>query len=360
MDRRKYENALVNFDTSLYYALETSNMELLSMIYKSKYEVYMIKSDYRKALENYLVHDSIEEIQYTLAKEKLMADLEMKYQNQKKQAHILELEKNNLQKDLDLQVRTRQSNAYLFTGIAIISLISFAFLYFRQRTIKDRIITEHRIRQLEEEKKLMAAKLLVEGQEEERKRIARELHDGLGVLLSATKMQFSSIKDTSPENRPLIERATQLLEQATGDVRKISHNMMPGLLTKLGLYEAVEDLIDNLNDSGNINAVCQIDENLARLPENKEIMLYRIFQEMVNNTLKHAGAKNIKLRIRAIEKDLEILYSDDGKGFDVNTMLESQSIGLKSIQSRINFLNGKLDIQSAPGEGSSYLILVPA
>jgi len=109
---------------------------------------------------------------------------------------------------------------------------------------------------------------------------------------------------------------------------------MPGLLTKLGLYEAVEDLIDNLNDSGSISAVCQIDEDLVRLPENKEIMLYRICQEMVNNTLKHAGAKNIKLRIRAIEKDLELLYSDDGKGFDVNTMLESQSIGLKSIQSR--------------------------
>jgi two-component system, NarL family, sensor kinase len=360
IDWGKYDRALEILDSSLYYANKAGNAELVSKVYSNLYSVYFKKSDYKKALENYLVHDSLEEIQYTLAKEKLMADLEMKYQNQKKQAHILELEKNNLQKDLDLQVRTRQSNAYLFTGIAIISLISFAFLYFRQRTIKDRIITEHRIRQLEEEKKLMAAKLLVEGQEEERKRIARELHDGLGVLLSATKMQFSSIKDTSPENRPLIERATQLLEQATGDVRKISHNMMPGLLTKLGLYEAVEDLIDNLNDSGNINAVCQIDENLVRLPENKEIMLYRIFQEMVNNTLKHAGAKNIKVQVRALEKYLEILYSDDGKGFDVNTMLESQSIGLKSIQSRVNFLNGKIDIQSSPGNGASYLIQVPA
>jgi two-component system, NarL family, sensor kinase len=96
----------------------------------------------------------------------------------------------------------------------------------------------------------MAAKLLVEGQEEERKRIATELHDGIGVLLSATRMQFSVLEEKSPENKDLINRASKMLEQASGDVRKISHNMMPGLLTKLGFLEAAEDLFERISDGG--------------------------------------------------------------------------------------------------------------
>ena len=196
-------------------------------------------------------------------------------------------------------------------------------------------------------------------QEEERKRIAQDLHDGLGVLLSAAKMQFTSIKDTRPENKPLIEKATKLLEQATGDVRKISHNMMPGLLTKLGLYEAVEDLLEDVSDTEGIDARAEITGSRDRLPENKEIMLYRIIQEMVNNTLKHAGANNISLQLQVLPDHIDIKYSDDGKGFDVKEKLASESIGLKGIQSRVNFLNGTVNIESKPGERTKYLIQVP-
>jgi signal transduction histidine kinase len=283
----------------------------------------------------------------------------LKYEQERNEAQILELEKANLQKDLSLKKRTIQRNAYLFSGIGLTLVALFLALYLRQRARKDKIIAEQQIRQLEEEKKLLAAKMIVEGQEEERKRIARELHDGLGVLLSATKMQFTSIRDTSPENKPLIERATQLLEQASGDVRKISHNMMPGLLMKLGLYEAIEDLVDNLNDSGKLKAVCEIPEDLARLPENQEIMIYRIVQELVNNTLKHAAASEIRLEISPAPGSVEIRYSDDGKGFDAALMQDVTAMGLKSIESRVDFLNGRMELHTAPGQGVKYLIRVP-
>jgi two-component system, NarL family, sensor kinase len=359
MDWGKYDRALEFLDTSMYYANETGNTELLSTIYKNRYSVYNDKGDYRKALENYLVYDSLDKIQYTLAKEKMIADLEMNYQNEKKQGQILLLEKANLKKDLDLQVRTKQRNAFLFTGIGIILLISFAFLYFRQRTVKDRIIAQQRIRQLEEEKKLLAARSLVEGQEEERKRIARELHDGLGVLLSTTRMQFSAIRDKSPENQPLIERASKLLEQASNDVRKISHNMMPGLLTKLGLFEAVIDLFEKVSETEGLIVRVNIPEDSERLPENKEIMLYRIIQELVNNTLKHAQAKTLDIRMEVLPENLEIFYSDDGKGFKAEEKAGSKSLGLQSIESRVNFLNGKMQFYSEPGKGVSYKIEIP-
>jgi signal transduction histidine kinase len=278
--------------------------------------------------------------------------MEMKYQNEKKQAQIYALEWEKAQKQ-------KRGNIILFTGIGIIALILFTFLYFRQRAVKDKIIAQQRIRQLEEEKKLLAAKSLVEGQEEERKRIARELHDGLGVLLSTTRMQFSSIGDTSPESRPVIEKAAKLLEQASSDVRKISHNMMPGLLTKLGLYEAVADLFEKLSETEGISVHADIPEEADRLAENKEIMVYRIIQELVNNTLKHAHARNLKIRIQPLADRLEIYYSDDGKGFNLAEMLESKSIGLTSIQSRTNFLNGQVQFHSKPGEGAEYIFLIP-
>jgi signal transduction histidine kinase len=227
------------------------------------------------------------------------------------------------------------------------------------RAYKDRIIAEQRIRQLEEEKKLLAAKSLVEGQEDERKRVARELHDGLGVLLSTAKMAFTTLKDPKPENKLLIDKATKLLEQASGDVRKISHNMMPGLLTKLGLYEALEDLFEKIDETESIEVSIDIPEDVQRLPENQEIMLYRIVQEMVNNTLKHAAATSIGITIQQVNGMLEIHYSDDGKGFEVERQLDKKTLGLTSIMSRVDFLNGTVDITSKPGKGMKFAIRIP-
>ena len=137
--------------------------------------------------------------------------------------------------------------------------------------------------------------------------------------------------------------------------------MMPGLLTKMGYYEAVEDMIDNLNDMPGIHAECVIEGDQERLPENKEIMLYRVVQELVNNTLKHANAKNVSLKIIRSFEQIELVYTDDGTGFDVEKALRSseKSLGLKSIQSRIVFLNGDLKIESSPGNGVMYSIRIP-
>ena len=350
--RKKFNLAYQLLDSSLAVAVRTSNPELASTAYKNLYFGHNTQGDHQQALKYYLLHDSIQDMIYQLDKDRLMADLEMKYQNEKKQAQILALERDNL-------IKTKRNNIYLFTAIGIIALITFGFLYFRQRARKDRIIAQQRIRQLEEEKKLLAAKSLVEGQEEERKRVARELHDGLGVLLSTTRMQFSSIGDASPEARPLIEKASRLLEQASSDVRKISHNMMPGLLTKLGLYEAVADLFEKISETEGLQIVAEVPEDAERMPENREIMLYRIIQELANNTLKHARAGNIELRMELQPGKLDVFYSDDGIGFNIEEKLLSKSIGLNSIQSRVNFLNGKMDVRSEPGKGAAFSFEIP-
>lgn len=310
--------------------------------------------EYKKAYDYYNLHFILSDSLINLEKSKALNELDKKYQKEKDQARILSLEKENLN-------TTIQRNVVVFSAVGLVMLTLFIVLYFTQRSRKDRIIARQKIIQLEEEKKLMTARLLVEGQEEERKRIARELHDGLGVLLSVTKMQFTTIKDKSPENQPMIDKATQLLEQASGDVRRLSHNMMPGLLTKLGFYDAAEDLIDNICDIEGMDAVFKIEGDLERLPENKEIMLYRIVQEMVNNTLKHAKAKNVALVIKRTDPELELRYSDDGTGFnpEIREQAAESSFGLRSIWSRVGFLNGTVELKTSPGYGTKYHIRIP-
>jgi signal transduction histidine kinase/Tfp pilus assembly protein PilF len=357
--RENYTRALLIYDSCLVLANKYNLPYRTKEIYWNIFTTYEKMGNYKKAFEYldnfYSLNDSI----YNIEKEETIANLTLKYEKEKDQALILSLENENLEKNLSLKKRTNQRNIYLFSGSGTIVLILFLFIFYRHKTRKDKIIAEQKIRQLEEEKKLLAAKSIVEGQEEERKRIAKELHDGLGVLLSTAKMQFTTIKDKSPENRPLIDKATKLLEQAASDVRKISHNMMPGLLTKFGLYEATEDLIEQLDETEGLNAICEITGDTQRLPENTEIMVYRIIQEMVNNTLKHAEADNIRLQMNILAEQLNITYSDDGKGFNIEEKLESKSIGLTSIQSRVNFLSGQVNLESQPGKGINYYMEIP-
>jgi two-component system, NarL family, sensor kinase len=341
-------------DSCLRLTYIIGNRDLRMDAYWNVASLFSKIGNYEQSHEFLMKFIALKDSIYDLKRTKFTYDLIVKYEKEKDAARILTLEKENLKK-------TIQRNFILYSSVGLILIALFGFLYLKQRAVKDKIIAAQKIRQLEEEKKLMVAKMIVEGQEEERKRIATELHDGLGVLLSATKMQFTSIMDTSPENRPVIEKAIKLLEQASGDVRKISHNMMPGLLTKLGFFEAVEDLFDNLNDAGNLEAVLEISGSQERMPENREIMLYRIVQEMVNNTLKHAQASKIKLRIDVLTDQIVMVFADNGKGFDAEKILRSEtsSLGLKSIKSRVNFLSGEVDIESRPGEGVKYTIQLP-
>ena len=359
MKWNNYIQALSNFDTCVLLAKSTSDLENLKSAYLNIYLLYKQRNDYKNAFIYQTKYHEINDSIFNIEKAELIADLTLNYEKEKDQARILILENENLVKDLSLRKRTNQRNIYLFGGSGIILIILFLFIFYRNKSRKDRIIADQKIKQLEEEKKLLAARFLVEGQEEERKRIAKELHDGLGVLLSTAKMQFTTIKDKSPENKSLIEKAAKLLEQATGDVRKISHNMMPGLLTKFGLYEAAEGMLDQLDETEGLSATCEIIGDTKRLSENTEIMLYRIIQEMVNNTLKHADATTISLKMDILPELLKINYSDDGKGFDVEEKLKSKSIGLTSVQSRVNFLSGNVNLMSEPGKGTNYSLQIP-
>lgn len=357
--RENYDMALLLYDSCLSMATESGDMSRLREVLGNIAEIYFKAGNFEASLKYYKRYQQVKDSIFDLEKSETINDLRLKYEKEKDQLRILNLEKDNLAKDLRITKRTNQRNIYSFTALGIAAIAAFLLIFLRNRAKKNKIIAEQKITQLEEEKKLLAVRSLVEGQEEERKRIAKELHDGLGVLLSTTKMQFSAIRETNPESKALIEKASKLLEQASGDVRKISHNMMPGLLTRLGLFEALEDLFENLADTRGIQTSLEIKGAAERLPENKEIMIYRIVQEMANNTLKHAEAANISMQVEVHPKSIALTYSDDGKGFPVGEKLAQKSLGLQSIRSRVKFLDGNISIESSLGKGVLYDIVIP-
>jgi signal transduction histidine kinase len=355
----KYDKELHIYDSCL-LLLEDLNLNQTKLtIYKNIYNAWELKGNKSMAYEYIQKYMMLKDSLFNIEKSKEIADLQLKYDTEKKEAKILQLENETIKNKLVLKARTNQRNIYLFGGLGFIIIGLLLFAYYRQRVKKDKIIARQKIRQLEEEKKLLSAKALVEGQEEERKRIAKELHDGLGVILSTAKMHFSKVVESKTDDPALINKATRLLEQAASDVRRISHNMMPGVLTKLGLVEAIEDILDEIDDIPGTTAIFSLTGEEIRLPENTEIMLFRVVQEMINNTLKHAEAIEIGVNMNFSTENLRISVSDNGKGFDLDEKLKSKSIGLRSIQSRIDFINGNLKIESKPGHGTSYNMIIP-
>jgi signal transduction histidine kinase len=343
--------AIAYLDSCENLAIQINNLRRLSGTYWEMYLLYRDQGDHEKALSAYLKYDHLEDSIYNLDKTERINELLLRYEKEKDQARILNLENENLQK-------ARQRNMLLVVvgSIIVLGILLTLFLIYKHR--KNRIIAEQKIRQLEEEKKHMAARFLVEGEERERKRVAMELHDNLGVLLSATKMQFSEIHDKDPSNKELIDKATKYLEQASTDVRKISHNLMPGLLTKLGLFEALEEMFENLDESEQMEAFFEVVGPKDRLPENTEIMIYRIIQEIVNNTLKHSGADSIDMTMVVQPEELNISYSDNGKGFNVDEVLKKKTMGMQNIHSRVKFMDGMINIDSN-GHGAVYRICIP-
>ncbi len=200
-------------------------------------------------------------------------------------------------------------------------------------------------------------------QEEERGRLAKDLHDGLGGILSGVKYSFTNMKQQfilSEENARAFEKSMGMLDESISELRRVAHNMMPETLMKLTLDEALQDFCQQVTDSGAIAVSYQGFGMEGLIAENTiKITAYRIVQELVNNIIKHAGAKKALVQVMAKDDMLKITVEDDGKGFDTSSLHLAGGIGYKNTKSRIEFLKGKLDVQSKRNEGTSVYIEIP-
>jgi len=244
----------------------------------------------------------------------------------------------------------------LFKGLVGLSVIGSFGSFYRKRIQK---LNKEKTQQEEFTKKL------IESQENERKRVAAELHDSLGQdLLIIKNKALVSIKKTNDleKFKKEMNEISDLTSATLNDVREISYNLRPYELDRLGLTKTIESMIERANNSTNINFVANIDNiDNVFIPE-VEINIYRIIQESLNNVIKHSEAKEVIVSVLKKEKEIRVNISDDGKGFDMKKYkLNSnrKGFGLKGIEERVRLLNGEFNIESEVGKSTIIIIIIP-
>ncbi len=195
--------------------------------------------------------------------------------------------------------------------------------------------------------------------EKERRRIATDLHDDLGPLLSAVKLQINSVEVPDEEDQELIERSSMYIDNILGRIREISNNLMPQALARKGLVIALQEFIDNLTLGHPFDIQFTSTGEIA-LKGDREIHLYRIILEIIHNALKHSNASNLDVLIRNENNHLRVDIADNGSGFEYHAINKAgRGLGLKNIASRVEMLKGDLYVDTQPGEGTKYRIEIP-
>ena len=266
-----------------------------------------------------------------------LSEMEVKYETEKKEMRISRLEEEK-----------RLFTWLSISGVAILMLSLTASLLLWRWTIQKKRLAEQQVIQLKQEKQLIATQAVLDGEVQERSRIARDLHDGLGSILAATKYNLVDINKLSTLQDVAMERYVQamgLLDQSIREMRRIAHHLMPESLSNEGLKQSVSDFCDSIP---HVNFSYYGDA--SRFDPKMEVMVYRIIHELVGNALKHASASHILVQIVQEPDRIDLTVQDNGCGFDPSTI--AQGMGLANILTRIEAYNGNLLVDSTPGVGT--------
>lgn len=315
--------------------------------------VYAKKNDLQKSLDHLQEAEKFKDSIYNIESSRAVTEMQTKYETEKKETSIKLLQKENELKD----VRNRNTIILSVSIVAILlisSLLAYLFIRFKQQQK-----TEEANKRMEQQR----LDAIILAQEEERKRISAELHDSVGQMLSAARLNVSLLQhDNSAhlENNPKFEAALSLLDRSCQEVRSMSHNMMPGILVNTGLKDALQELVHSINSSGALKIKTDTTELDKRLAPNTEVHLYRIIQEVLNNIIRHSGATEVQLQFQKEKSELRITIEDNGKGFNVQRLKQSKGNGWNNIQTRLYVLKGDIEIDSQENrKGTVVFITIP-
>lgn len=242
--------------------------------------------------------------------------------------------------------------------IILVTFIIIFFIVYQRRLLQQQLATQRM--EVSYQKELLTAGILA--QEAERKRIAIELHDSIGGLLSAAKIYVSNVSQelAAPQFLLFKEKALQALTENIQEVRTITNDLLPQSLERLGIVSATRGLLEKLEELKQIKIDLQANAE-ERFEGDREKALFRILQELVNNALKYSEAKHVAIHFQFSNAQLLVQYQDDGQGFDraAYSQRQDKSFGLKNIERHLAFLNGELDYKTSPGNGVEVNLNLP-
>ncbi|MCM4157346.1 hypothetical protein DHD80_15170 [Gramella sp. AN32] len=397
-----YAEKLAKYDSALYHykwAFEEYDRrgltDFMSYIYNNRASVYKKQGDYKASIENYLKADSLSAREYSKENYRLRygwlaeayeldKDLEnaLKYlklqnvyrdslMNEEQHTAMLDIQtKYEVEKKENENLRLKQHQTLLWIALAgLFLLLLLAYLAYRnirnkkKITDKEHEIQKEKLESTLKEQELAGIDAMIEGQEKERQRMANDLHDHLGSLLATIKLHFQNLKvrkdRLKAEEDTLLQQTDDLIDEAYQQVRKIAHAKNAGVKAQEGLLPAVKNFASKVSASNKL--VIEVEDHGMdkRLENSLEITIFRIIQELITNVIKHSGAQEAVIHLTHHGEMINIMVEDDGRGFNVSEVDYKEGMGIYSIQKRVEYLEGTVDVESVPEKGTTVIINIP-
>jgi two-component system, NarL family, sensor kinase len=350
---KNYSESIRYYKMAITYCEKSNNIDQLIELYETVYGVYKTIGDKSNA---YIYLDKYYSIKDSLNFEEDRAEfneLEKKYSSKMKDQELTYFKNLNEVNQLSLSQNKIIIGAMI--GLFLFGVLLAYFFIRNQKLVsrKNIEIAQLKISESESLSQMERSRAILETQEAERSRIAKDLHDEVGGTLAALKLKLQN-NDLNVNNHSAVD----IVDQLARNVRQISHNMMPDAIEKFGLKNALAGYMSKLNMQSDTVFKYQIEAlDEIKFSESREVAIYRIVQEVLTNALKHAKAKVVYVQMYETEGQLSISIEDDGKGFDSKQL--SEGIGMKNISSRVNFLSGAVEYQTQFGKGTSVQINIP-
>lgn len=357
-----FDQAEMTLSMAYTNAIQWNRLELQKKIINSLRKTYEKKGDYQNAynlMTQYLaVSNRIEREQNS----ELVQELEVKYQTLRKENQILALKEAQLEKENEIDRQTTIKKAFLYGFLIIlIPILALLYVYYQKLQTQSQLnqqqkeLNAQKMSSLVQENELEIAKSSLNAQQEERRRIAKQLHDSIGSNLAGIKLQLAQLKETDTAQSDILKQIDQTYEL----VRDISHDLIPKQFKQDAFTELVQNYLNTIKEASpiQITFLAHPETEINALQDVLKVEIYSMLQELMTNTLKHAEASTVEVHFNLHDKVFQLLFEDDGKGFE--PIPTSAGIGLANVKERLRKLKGKVNIDSVLKRGTAITIEIP-
>jgi len=359
---KQYQSAEMILAMAYTNSINWSNLNLQKKIINSLRKTYEAKGDYENAYNLMTQYVSVSDRIIINQNTKEVQDLEVRYRTLQKENTILELEEEKIRKEAELVHQKTVKKAFLIGFlILLVPIIALLFVYYQKLQAQSKLnrqqreLNEQRITSLKSQQELELAKASLNAQTEERARIAKQLHDGIGGNLAGIKLQLSNLGTQPGLGKEIMGQVDETYEL----VREISHNLTPKMFMTSDFTSLLKQFSEKINSTANTTFSLYIHpkERFNQISDKHKVEVYQIIQELTTNALKHAKADQIELHLNIHGSILQLLFEDNGIGFEKDKT--SKGIGLKNIQQRLQELNASMILDSALKRGTAVTIEIP-